>query len=378
MHVASLNLEVGIDAAGVVKGSKDAFQALVQLTNATRHLMDGLEAMNGANGAMGKFGMLMSRASPYIMAATAAMGAISLAMNVFSDKTNDAADAQKRLAEEIAAARKEQELARSLGESTLPGAQAERAAVRKALGSISGPVGLGDFAKANGVPEENILRWLATRGDEESLTMLERGSVRVKAPPGWWATDNGYRNFDRSDFGQYKQVSPEQQRAMLEARYRVTGYAVGAAGPEPVRADMSSWGMYPGSLTSRGPVGQPVGMGLNFPQIAAGQQFNGVFQSEQDQATVSHEAYQQRQRDTQREQLRVMRETEQSAQQIGQHLGDAATRFITGMATARELAAALATDLLRAGLSQAATAGVRGIFNAFNAPPAQRTPGVNP
>lgn len=376
--MASLNLEVGVDAAGVVKGSKDAFQALVQLTNATRHLMDGLEAMNGANGAMGKFGALMSRASPYIMAATAAMGAISLAMNVFSGKTNEAADAQQRLAEEIAKARKEQDLARSLGESTVPGAQAERAAIRRAMGDISGPVGLSTFAKANGIPDENVMRWLATRGDEESLSMLERGSVRVKAPPGWWATDNGYRNFDRSDFGQYKQITPEQQRAMLEARYRVSGYNVNAAGPEPVRADMSSWDSYPGSLSSRGPVGSPVGMGINFPQIAAGQQFNGVYQSEQGQADVSYENFLAKKRQQDQEQLRVMQETEQMAQNVGHSLGAAATQFVFKLASGREILAGIIMQMAQAGLTQAATNAASGIFKSFNSTPTQRTPGVNP
>lgn len=370
----AVNLEVGIDASGVVKGSREAFQALVQLTNATRHLMDGLEAMNGANGAMGRFGMLMSRASPYIMAATAAMGAISLAMNVFSDKTNDAADAQKRLAEEIAAARKEQELARSLGESTLPGAQAERAAVRKALGSISGPVGLGDFSKANGVPEENILRWLATRGDEESLTMLERGSVRVKAPPGWWATDNGYRNFDRSDFGQYKQVSPEQQKAMLEARYRVTGYNVDAAGPgvtaNSFNTNSLQWYRPPADPTA--PTAGYSGMGPYLPgttEDAMTRAGAGRWQGEQS-ANAQEEVL--------RRQLETMREVEQVSREVGATLGSAATQFVFQLASGREILAGLVMQMAQAGLTQAFTAGARGIFGAFNAPAAQRTPGVDP
>lgn len=369
MHVASLNLEVGIDAAGVVKGSKDAFQALVQLTNATRHLMDGLEAMNGANGAMGKFGMLMSRASPYIMAATAAMGAISLAMNVFSGNTKEATSAAANLEKQMRSGFAEGVVGGMFGDinAAMDATSARMAAIRKGAAGI---IDDGEYVTTSQI---------GMLSGEHPATVA--GRYVDQRYTDWTPEERqGLKDIlSRSpDVGGIR-VGPYNAAELLGDQYRNLNFQRmrerdAAAGT----ADMSSWGMYPGSLTSRGPVGQPVGMGLNFPQIAAGQQFNGVFQSEQDQATVSHEAYQQRQRDTQQEQLRVMRETEQSAQQIGQYLGDAATRFITGMATARELAAALATDLLRAGLSQAATAGVRGIFNAFNAPPAQRTPGVNP
>jgi hypothetical protein len=103
-----VNLEVGIDSSKIVSGSREGFQALVQLTNATRHLMAGLEEMNGTSGALGRFGALMQRLSPYVMAATAVMGAASLAMGIFGGKTNEAADAQERFAEAMAKGRSEE------------------------------------------------------------------------------------------------------------------------------------------------------------------------------------------------------------------------------------------------------------------------------
>jgi hypothetical protein len=162
-------------------------------------------------------------------------------------------------------------------------------------------------------------------------------------------------------------LTPDQQRQMLQARYRTL---TSEASNMEAQANQPSFAPYPG---------RPIGR-LDFPSIAANQNMlnSGVFQSEEDQGRVSYENYVAKQREQQQQQLETMREIEQSAQNIGNTLGAAATQFITKMATLREIGQQLATMALQSGLSQAFTAGARGIFGAFNAPAAQRTPGVDP
>lgn len=367
----AVNLEVGIDASGVVKGSREAFQALVQLTNATRHLMDGLEAMNGANGAMGKFGMLMSRASPYIMAATAAMGAISLAMNVFGDKTNEAADAQQKLAEAIAKARKEQELARSLGESVLPGLQAERAGVRNAIGDIgNNPISVGDLAQRGGISQDAILRWLAQRdaNDEAAAALAGQPILRTRYQGGRvdrMVTDT----INPADL----QVTPDQQRAMLGARYRGLGYGVQA------EQNNASTGFNTNSLQWYRPPADPTAPTAGYSGM--GPYLPGTTEDAMTQAGAGHwraANAAKEQEDIARRQLETMRELDQVAQNVGATLGNAGTQFLFKLASSRDILAGLVMQMAQAGLTQAFTAGARGIFGAFNAPAAQRTPGVDP
>lgn len=337
-----VTLEVGIDAAGVVSGVQSAFLALDRMANSARIATNALEQIGRTGGAITALGATIGRLHPYLLAATTLMSGLSLAMQLFETKSDAATQSVKEQTTALDALikkRAELDIRSGYGASDprlgTGGTIDALTALRMNPGRQIAP---SEAAGLFGV-SENELRWaLARTGFGESALIQNQAPT----PPGfsYGGVLRAPLVYERNDFSSYDYIKAGED---LLSRRRAAEGGGGVYGPPaPSAASLAEFDRGYGGRTD------PAGL------------FPGIEKASREQAE---------------EMARAMREMEQTAQNVGNILGDAAARFVTGMATARELAQALAFELLRAGLSAGFTELTRGVMSGmgFGATPTQKT-----
>lgn len=332
-----VTLEVGIDAAGLVRGSRDAMSALNALNNSVQHLTTGLEAIGAAGGGFGKFAGLLSKAQPWLMVVTTALAGISAGMQLFSRRTEEAASSWTKLNEAMAKATASDQVSRILGEQPNSG-PARMSALRQAMESAPSSMGIQEYMASSGMSRMDIVRFLAQSGDTRAAQYLKTGGAPM------------HPMFPQSAIDPSTFVLSQQQQRELMARQFQSIQSVGAMSPGDA---MKGRGFGDGMSGE----GWPEGTGES-QNMLAGRSWGSFDTTKQTK---------QAQREDQQRTLEAMREIEQRSQRIGDYMGDAATRFLLGISSARDLLREVATDLLRMGLSS----GFANIAKGFMATPTQ-------
>lgn len=334
-----VTLEVGIDAAGLVRGSRDAMSALNALNNSVQHLTHGLDAIGAVGGGFGKFAGLLSKAQPWLMAVTTALAAVSAGMAMFgraSDSTTDAVKKQVHAVDELI--RKADELSIRKGY----GAGDPRLTVGGSIDALTA-LRMSPDKKQYSIGEAAALFGLSETKMREALG---EGALETRLPK--QRNDDVMMRWNRSTF-----TSQELQGAgerLLGKRRADPGGTFGAMSPGDA---MRGRGF--GEDMSGG--GWPEGTGES-QNLLAGRSWGSFDTTKQTE---------QAKREDQQRTIEAMREIEYRSQRIGDYMGDAATRFLLGISSARDLLREVATDLLRMGLSN----GFANIAKGFMATPTQ-------
>lgn len=332
-----VTLEVGLDASKLVGGSRDAFSALVNISNAARSAIDGIEGLGGNAGAFSKMSGVLSKLSPWLTAATAAITAITLTMKLFESGTDRATDAINRqgtaldkLVEKSRLTNEEVRIRQSYGQQ-LPNASANATidtltAIRQ--DRTRSEFSATDAANLFGVSEQDLRYILAKNGLGESALEVQQFK---------YGTPGNRTRFSQQQFGREDVLRAGE--TLLRQRNQ---------SPLEIQG-----GTYPGQAQATN------GFSL---RDTIGEPFNGVRISQEDQSRVNIENMQ-----------RAMRDIERSSQRVGQYLGDAATALVTGAASWRDIAQQVIQDMIRAGLTQGFTSISQSFLSGFAATPAQTT-----
>lgn len=300
------------------------------------------------------------KAHPLLTIATV-LGTVASVMTLVSNNTSKASAQWDNLAESISKARKEQELAKSLGESPLSGLQAERSGLRSSIDTVTTPATVGEFAKQQGVGVNDVLRYLASQGNTEALAILRGGETQRMTQPSsssyeepqpiqpydWDLTAMDQNRMIRAQYENMKRrVEEEQARSTLVTANDFNTNSLYSYRPpldEDKQADVEPYS----------------GMGPYLP----GTHENVMTRMGADQWKAD-------------KMLEKTQEIAALSQQIGNYLGDAAFRFLNGMATARQLMTGLVMDAARMGLTQGATALTKSFFSSFGLNPTQAKTGT--
>jgi hypothetical protein len=349
-----VTLEVGLDATKLVGGARDAFSALVGITNAARQALEGIERIGGNAGAFASLGTTISRVMPFITSGAAVIAAITASMSLFAKATSEATDGYKKLGDTLRNTSAEVDVAKLFGDQNLSknvnqrniGALFQQAVAIKASGSS---VSLSDFAGQLG-PDVGLSDLLDALQGDSRLAQTRRDVIgqgrQARLQRGYG--DNRSAAEINQLIGSSYQLTPSQQIDLLRRRALSFGLGSPGAGEATIRD-----GIYPGpgQLTD--------GFSL---KDSIGQPFNGVRIGQDDQSKINIENMQ-----------RAMADIERSSQRVGQYLGDAATALVTGAASWRDIAQQVIQDLIRSGLTQGFTAVTKSFLSGFGSTPAQTT-----
>lgn len=337
-----VTLEVGMDAKGLLQGSREAFTALNSLGNSVQNVVTLLENVSGSAGALGKFGTVLARWQPLLVAITTGLSAINLVMGLTSRTTDQAKTAWDSYATAIDKANQAIRAAQILGISAIPGLQAQQQNLQALAGNLTNdPMSAAQFAKSTGLGVNDVMRYLASQGDQGAADAMRSGGSVVR------------------EFGIARKriapgdimLSPEQQRAMVVAQYRDFQGSIDA--------QQQSRGGGPDSPYGLGPMFRP---GTdNYGGVFTGmQQWNGVEISDQQRGDMELDAA--------RKLDREMALMEQRAARIGDTLASGFLRAATGAASVREIIGEMLMDVAQSFLAEGFSAAARG----FMATPTQR------
>lgn len=293
-------------------------------------------------GRIGAFGAAFARLNPVLLIASTAMSAVSLAMSLFSNKTDEATDSVKRQAtalDGLIAKQRELDIRAGYGAGdprksvggTIDTLTALRTGSREKFTTK-------EAAGLFGVSEEEIRYALGVSGVGEAATELRQvprydRDLRVRGYTTTYA-QNAFSNESVTSAGEY----------LLRNRQRESDTA------RDTSADETSFSRRHESFFENGGEGERL-----FAQIR---------QQELEEAKAA------------------MAELQDAARQVGEALGDGVADLVQGLRSAKQVAASLLSDLTRAGLRSAVGGLAAGIAGSFGGTGAQQpkfnTPGVTP
>lgn len=330
-----VSLEVGIDARGVVQGSAQSMSALNGIARLAREVTD---AIGGTEGAMAAFGLGITKAMPWLTAASAALAGISTVMLLVSRSTQQATSDWDRLAESMRKTQVDMAAAGMVGLPTSPGM------TRMASNQLSG------LSSALSQRRAMPLSELASAAGMSVSEIAE--SISTFSPNFYAATQQ------RQDHGAIM-VSATDQSMLFQERYN---YWADRSKSQSFSETRGALPAYPGlgrdgyrefSLVDQLPV-QSRG-------------FNGVSMDPYQQTIIDNQISQAQDKERQK----ALEETLRTAMQISDTLADGATNFAFGLSSARDVAVSMLYELSRGLSREAFGALTKSIVNSFSQTAAQ-------
>lgn len=297
-------------------------------------------------GRIGSIGSAFSRLNPFLLIASTAMSAVSLAVSLFSSNAKDAANRTSDLATAMERLNAQSNVARRFGDIDGLGAAEKRRvgaltdyAVKLDLLPTGSPVSTNEFVRETGMSAEEVRRRFLERLPEADRRPFDT-AARYSAGGGIASIAPGYLG-----------DIPLRQDSALDiiASYRRDLLANPGTAGAPV------------SLMRPGYMPEP-----------------GLINTRRDDFVTDYTDVQKKQID---EANRAMEELKDSARQVGEYLGDGIADAVLQARSLKDVVAGIANDIARSLIRQSVgnlAAGLAGSFGTTGAQqPTPRTPGVS-